>query len=137
MQGTRHRRIGAGFALAPWLIAGGLLVAAGVPVAAQEATPPAEVAAEGTLPTAGDAAAADAAAPADAAEASDVAVEVAPAADSGGRGGRGGQQDIAAVPATGVGSGASDLETTVLSIGLAVSAAATGAAAIRGRFDSR
>lgn len=134
MQGTRRNSVNMGFGVdaAPWIVAGALLFGASAPATAQDATPPpVEIGTEGTLPTT-DAPAADPAA----APAAD-----APAADESGsgRGGRGGRDDadVAAVPAVGVGPGALGGGSSLIAIGAAVSAAAAGAAALRGRFGIR
>jgi hypothetical protein len=139
--------------MAPWIMAGALLLSAGVPVAAQDETPAAEAGTEGALPAADEAAADPAAveaAPADPAAApapaTDQAAAPAPAADAAaaedsggdreGRGGRG-DQEVAAVPAVGVGPGTVGGGLNAFAIGAAVSAAAAGAAALRGRFGTR
>lgn len=147
MQGTRNSRLGAAFGLAPWVVAGALLIGASAPATAQEATPPAEAGTEGTLPTTeeGAAPAADqategavevaadpAAAPADAA-ATDAT------ADEGGgrqnREGRGGN-DVAAVPAVGTGTSTASNSLAAVAVAAAIGAGAAGAA-LRGRVSSR
>jgi hypothetical protein len=141
MQGTRQTRYGLGLGLAPWIVAGALLFGVGAPATAQDATPSAAGAStEAALPTTDTAAApaADqAAAPAANTTANPAADQAAdPAADTT-RGGRGGGQEVSAVPATGTGPGASGFDLSLMAISAAVSAAAVGATALRGRFSSR
>lgn len=148
MQGMRNTRLGAAFGLAPWVVAGALMLGGSAPATAQDATPPAaEAGTEGTLPTTeeGAAPAADqategavevaadpAAAPADAA-ATDASTD-----DGGGknREGRGGGNDVAAVPAVGTGISSPNTGLAAFAVVAAIGAAAAGAA-LRGRVSNR
>jgi hypothetical protein len=145
MQGTRKTRLGAAFGIAPWVVAGALLLGADTSTTAQDATPPAEAGTEGTLPTTDEGAApaadqategavevaADTAAPANAA-ATDAAT------DEGGRNreGRGGNDDVAAVPAVGTGTSSPGNSMAAVAVAAAIGAGAAGAA-LRGRPSGR